>query len=252
RDAERVRAGHDDRPGVAGHDEVLVGLLRPLGQQAALLAVEHHGLHDVGHDVRCYERHERGPGPVDVPAGVVLVDGHAAGRVDRVVEAAVLAVDVAGHVRALHHVVQRGVELLGVRGAATGHLHPVQHGVPVAVGGGPHRVQVEAGLFGGQVLLGVGDAHVGHADLEVHRRVRGGVERDVAAGVHAGRARGAVADGATVPGAATGGGPVELDGEEDRERLGRTAEAAGRDVARQLATADGDGTAAVAGRAAAG
>ena len=72
----------------------------------------------------------------------------------------------------MQHVVQRGVELLQVRCGPAGGLHPVEDGVPLGVGVGPHGGEVEARLLGVEVGLRVGLADERDADLDLHDGVR--------------------------------------------------------------------------------
>ncbi len=181
RDPEGVRVG-DDRGGrVADHDVALAVVRGPLGQQAGLVvAVEHRGDDVAGH-LGLDHRDQLRLGAVGVPGRVVGVLRllALAELVDLVVHAHVLAVVVGEDVRVQQRVVERGVELHLLVGAAAADLHPAQDVVPGVVVRRAHRVEVPPLDLGGQVRGGVVVAGVRDADGRGHRARRGGVEGQV-------------------------------------------------------------------------
>src|SRR2546429_5711791 len=166
---------------VAGHHEVVRVHEAPLGHQVgrALGGVVEQRLGDVAGLLRRDQCAELGLPVEDVPAGelvVLRVPGRH--RVQRLVEAHVLAIAVADHVRVLEHVVERGVEQVLLAGRTPGDLDLVEQRVPGVVRVGPYRVEVEAGtVLGLPVGAGVRVTDEGDADLGLDHPVGGGVER---------------------------------------------------------------------------
>src|SRR5215472_12683178 len=97
------------------------------------------------------------------------------------VEAAIVPIRIAIDVRMKHRMIERGIEDAALELGPAAYLHPAQIRVPRTMRGRSHRVDIPGMPFGAKVRASAVEAHPRQADLNVHRRIDGRVERDIRA-----------------------------------------------------------------------
>ena len=183
RAAEGVDGRHGRRGRVALHHVGRARVVRPAIPDAVVLVrLVQQRLRHVAGGVGIDQRHQVDLRAVHVPAREVRVLGALAlvDSVDLLVEAPVLAVDVARQVHVEQRVVERRVEHHLLVGRAAGDPDAPERVVPGPAGGRSQRVERGGvGVLGLEIRAGVGEADVRDPHADVHRRGVAHVEPDV-------------------------------------------------------------------------